>query len=327
MRLARFLPWAAVVALMAAPALGAPEPDSSLYGTATQLPNSGFTKVSQRMTVIEPRLSYEISACYQSLYPAALDHGGSVGSQQIEFRAQVSWRPTAEFSAGIVLHYDMQDWEFEPGQAFGSLPPWDALEHGVIVAPVEFLLAPPMGLMAAPFVEWAYEREAGASDALTFGSRVGIFGVVSPERRAGIGVTWHHRYFDTGMKPFWLVDWQLTDRLRLQNSVASSPQGPEGVELAWSLLPEWELAVGGVQLGDRFRLEPEGMEHGDLAEPSGTPVYARLSWQPIARLRADLYGGAVAAARIRRWDPDGVTIVDEDVAAVPMLAMVVSSHW
>lgn len=302
---------------------------ASLSGAsaAAPLPDSGFAEVTQPVPVIVPRLRYDITATYQSLFPADLERGGSAGSLRIDFRGEVAWRPTAEFSAGVLLHYDMQEWVFEPGPAFGTAPPWDALERGAVSAPIEFVLAPPMGLMISPFLEWAYEREAGASDALTYGARVGLLGVVSPGHRLGVGVTMHHQFFDTPRSYYWLVDWQLTDDLRLTNSVASGPLGPEGLEVAWTFVPRWEVAVGGVERSDRYRLEPEGREHGDIAESSGVPLYARVTFAAAPRLRADLYGGAVVSGRIRRWDPDGISLADEDVATVPLLAMTVSSHW
>jgi hypothetical protein len=293
----------------------------------TSLPDSGFTQVKQPVPVVEPRLRYRFYATYQSLFPAELEHGGSAGSERIEFRAGVTWRPTPEFAAGVALHYDLQEWVFESGGAFGSAPPWDALERGVATFPVELVFAPPFGAQVSPFVEWSYEREAGASDAMSYGTRVAALGVWGPRHRVGVGVTVHRQFFETHGAVFWLVDWELTPGLRLLNSVASGPFGPEGLELCWSLPPEWEVAVGGVGRSDRYRLEPEGMPAGDVAETGGVPTYARVAWGVGRRVRADLYGGMVAEARLKRWGSDGEEWVNEDIRSQPVLAMVVSSYW
>ena len=44
-------------------------------------------------------------------------------------------------------------------------------------------------------------------------------------------------------------------------------------------------------------------------------------------VRTDLYAGMVTASRLKRWDADGLALVDEDVAAVPMITVAVESSW
>ena len=271
--------------------------------------------------------TYSASTSLQSLFPADLASGGSVESQRIGVSAGVNWRPAPAFSAGVGLNYEAQDWTFKSAPAFGAAPPWSALERGSVSLPIGLALSPHFVTGLSPFAEWSYEREAGSGDALTYGASLSAFGILSPRLTLGGGAKVHHQYFRTKVTPFLIIGWQLTTQLRIANSQAAGPLGSGGVELRYAPAPKWEMSIGGVTRSDRFRLEAEGTPAGDLAEQGGIPAYARVSYGVGTRLRADAYAGMLANARLKRWNDAGTELVDEEVAAAPAVALVVSSRW
>ena len=274
-----------------------------------------------------PTFTTSVSTTVQSLFAAEMASGGSVASQRLGFSAGVNWRPAPPFSVGVSLNYEAQDWTFEAGPAFGAAPPWSALERGSVSLPLGLALSPHFFTGLSPFAEWSYEREAGASDALTYGASLSAFGIISPRFSLGGGAKLHHQYFRNKVTPFLIVSWQLSSKLRIANSQAAGPLGSGGVELRYAPAPKWEMSIGGVSRSDRFRLEPEGTASGDLAEQGGIPAYARVSYGVGTRLRADAYAGMLANARLKRWNDGGSELVDEEVAAAPAVALVLSSRW
>jgi hypothetical protein len=299
---------------------------------ASLLPSSVARAVEPAARAVEPaarasKFTYSASTTVQSLFAADMASGGSVASQRLGFSAGVNWRPAPAFSAGVGLNYEAQDWTFESGPAFGTTPPWSALERGSVSLPLGLALSPHFFTGLSPFAEWSYEREAGASDALTYGASLSAFGIISPRFSLGGGAKLHHQYFRTKVTPFLIVNWQLSTKLRIANSQAAGPLGSGGVELRYAPAPKWEMSIGGVTRSDRFRLEPEGTPAGDLAEQGGIPAYARVSYGVGTRLRADAYAGMLANARLKRWNDAGTELVDEEVAAAPAVALVLSSRW
>jgi hypothetical protein len=274
-----------------------------------------------------PSVTYSASTSLQSLFTAELASGGSVASQRLGVSAGVTWRPAPAFSSGVSLNYEAQDWTFESGPAFGAAPPWSALERGSVSLPIGLALSPHFVTGLSPFAEWSYEREAGASDALTYGASLSAFGIISPRFTLGGGAKVHHQYFRTKVTPFLIVGWQLSTKFRIANSQAAGPLGSGGVELRYTPAPKWEMSIGGVTRSDRFRLEPQGTPSGDLAEQGGIPAYARVSYGVGTRLRADAYAGMLANARLKRWNDAGSELVNEEVAAAPAVALVVSGRW
>ncbi len=210
---------------------------------------------------------------------------------------------------------------------FGPSPPWETLERGSVSLPLVLAFSPRFVTGASTFAEWSFEREAGASDALTYGATLNAFRVFSPRFVLGGGAKVHHQFFRTKVTPFLIINWQLTARLRIANSLAAGPLGSGGIELRYAPADKWEMSIGGVQRSDRFRMEPEGAPSGDIGEQGGLPFYARLAYGVGTRLRVDGYAGVLAKGRLQRWDADGTQLVDEDLATSPGLGVVVSSKW
>jgi len=271
--------------------------------------------------------TYTASTTYSTLLAADLADGGSAASQRVGVSAGVAWRPTPGFSIGTSLNYEAQRWAFETGPAFGVAAPWDALERGSASLPIVLALSRQFVTTASPFAEWSYERDAGTTDALTYGATLGAFGIFSPRLTLGGGAKVHHQFFRTKLTPFLIINWQLSSKLRIANSLAAGPLGSGGVELRYAPAPLWEVSVGGVTRSDRFRMEPEGTGSGDIGEQAGIPAYGRVSYGVGARLRVDAYVGALVSGHLRRFAPEGAELVDTKVSTAPGFALGVSSRW
>jgi len=289
------------------------------------MPSSMYSAPAPGTTTTQ--VAYNVSAMYQNLFPSDLESGGSAASDRFAFNAGLDWRPDAPFTAGVQLDYEWQGWDFQQASAFGSFPPWDALERGSVSLPAMLAVSPEVVAGFAPFTEWAFMREAGSSNGFTYGATFSAFGIFSRRLRLGAGVKVHHQFFSTTSTPFLIVDWKINEKVRVTDSQIAGLLGVGGLELRYAPAPRWELSVGGVQRFDRFRLASVGPGSGDIAEPSGIPVYGRVSYGLGMWVRTDLYAGMVTASRLRRWDSDGLALVDEDVAAVPMVTIAVESNW
>jgi hypothetical protein len=156
-----------------------------------------------------------------------------------------------------------------------------------------------LALFVAPQIEWDYESGASASDGQSYGAVVGVTKVFSPQLVLGLGAGIFRQIDENKVFPFVIVNWQLDDRWRLRNSLPAGPAGGAGLELAYAIDGNWEIAGGGAYREYRFRLRDDGPVPGGIGENRGIPLFARLTRKLGPQGRIDL-SLAVVGGRLKR---------------------------
>ena len=250
-----------------------------------------------------------------------LDKGGDFQWRGYGLKAGVSQQFTQAFSAGVSAQYGTERWEFSGMNAFGSAAPWRDIERPSLGLNLGYRLGGGRSVFVAPQVEWAYESGASAADGLSYGAVFGATQFYSPTLFVGLGLGVFRQIDKTKYFPFVIVNWQITDALRLSNPLPSGPAGGAGLELAYAWPAGWELAGGAAYRDYRFRLKSNGPVAAGLGQNSGVPVFARLTrkFGPAAQL--DLYAGYVLNGRLKVMNASGATVQQSDYGASPMLAL------
>lgn len=119
--------------------------------------------------------------------------------------------------------------------------------------------------------------------------------------------------------PFVIVNWKMTDRLRLANAAPAGSLGGAGVELRYAPTPDWELACG-VWRSDRWRMEDDGPAAGRVGETSFIPLLTRLSRKLGPKSRLDLCAGGSTSNKLTVKDSEGKEIAHDDYGIVPMMS-------
>jgi len=150
---------------------------------------------------------------------------------------------------------------------------------------------------------------------------VGATKVFSPKLILGLGAGVFRQIDETKVFPFVIVNWQIDDKWRLTNPLRAGPAGGAGLELAYALDANWELAGGGTYREYRFRLKDDGPVPGGIGENRGIPLFARLSRKLGQKGRVDLYAGAVVGGRLEVTSADGNTTISSDYRAAPLFGL------
>ena len=174
--------------------------------------------------------------------------------------ANVTRQFTPEFAAGLSLRYDYQDWKWDDPAAFGGAAPWSKLNAPVIGLNLSYAIAPDWRLGFNPAVEWSGESGANAGDSLSYGAVLSATRIFSPDLVLGVGAGVFRQIDETKVFPFLVVNWKITDRLRLGNPLQAGPAGGAGLELAYALSDRWE--AGGRWLLPLVSLSAEGRRRG-----------------------------------------------------------------
>ena len=256
-----------------------------------------------------------------------LDAGGSFRWNGVVAAGNVTWQLSSQFAAGLDLRYDFERWKFAGPGVFGDTAPWGDINRPAVGLKLAYQHSSDLAAFVAPQFEWDYESGAGAGNAQNFGAVVGVTKVFSPKLILGLGAGVFRQIDETKVFPFVIVRWQIDDRWRLGNPVQAGPAGGAGLELAYALDANWELAGGGTYREYRFRLKNDGPVPGGIGENRGIPVFARLSRKLGANGRVDLYAGAVLGGRLEVTSADGNKTTSSYYGAAPLLGITVAMDF
>jgi hypothetical protein len=256
-----------------------------------------------------------------------LEQGGDVQWSSSMISGSVTRQFVPAFAAGLALRCERQDWRFGSPGAFGGRAPWQRLQRPGASLNLSLALSRTLVVGASPMVEWAFDSKAGTADALIYGAALSAAKAFSPRFTLGAGASVSRQFYSVKSTPFVIVNWKLTDRLRIANAVPAGPLGGAGVELRYAPTPAWELAGGGVWRSDRWRLEDDGPAAGRVGETSFIPLLARLSRKLGPKARFDVHAGALTNNRVTVKDSDGRVITRDDYGVVPTISATVSGKF
>ncbi len=254
-------------------------------------------------------------------FGSRLSSGGDMADTRYLFRIGVNSPLTDTIEAGLDLSYELDDYRFSGPTRFGAGSPWGDIHTLGAGGRVSYRLAPGWSLLAMPSLKISREDGAAWDDAVTYG------GILSVNRRfgttltIGIGAGGFSNLEKVTVIPLAVVNWQITDRLRLGNPLRPGPTGPAGMELSYRLDDDWEMATGAAYRLNRFRLDKSGTIPGGIGEERAVPVWGRISCRLDRHLHLDLVAGAMLAGRVTVEDGGGHEMASDRYDPAPFISL------
>lgn len=264
-------------------------------------------------------VSYSISPVLHT--ESDLDGGGEAGFAGVLTTFGRSWTLDPQSSLGLRLRADYEDWSFDQVGGFGGAEPWGQLYRVGLSASYGVMTDGGWRLSLTPTVEYSGESGAEFSDALEYGATVSAARRINPDLTLGLGVGAFARIEENSLFPFLIIDWRITDRLRLSNPFLAGPAGPAGLEMSYALTPNWEAGIGASYRSYRHRLDQDGPFAGGVGENRYIPVYLRIGRDLSEGLKLSLYAGAATSATLRVEDANGNRLYEEDQDPAAMLGL------
>lgn len=254
-------------------------------------------------------------------FDATTDSHGKANSGSATISGSITRQVVTALTLGASASYSAERWTIADPAAFSQGTPWRDLRRVSIGVPMTLALSRSLLVGCTASAEWAGEQGVIQADAAIYGTVLSVAKVFNPRLTMGGGASLSHQFYSNKVSPFLIVNWRLSERLRIANAFSAGPEGGAGIELRCTLTPEWELAAGGVLRSDRYRLADSGAYPRAIGEKGGIPVFARASRKLGERLRADVYAGVLAQGRIRIKDDDGNELATTRYPAQPALAV------
>jgi hypothetical protein len=264
-----------------------------------------------------PKFSINAVTLYQS--ETAVDGGGNLKVVRYGLSAGALKSVTENLRVGIGLVYELDDYDFSGLTGYPVVKPWDVIYRLGVSIPFIYSLDPQWRLFISPNLQWAGEGNAEKGDALTYGGVLGVSYAFRTDLTLGFGAGAFSNLGKTTVFPYLAVNWQITEKMKLGNPFRTSPAGPAGLELTYTLNRNWEASLGGAYRSYRFRLNEDGAISNGIGESKFVPLYLRLSYNLSPQARLDVYGGVSFFNQIRINNSEGDEIYQTNYS-VPVLA-------
>jgi hypothetical protein len=254
--------------------------------------------------------------------------GGSFRTAGVILRGTVDGPIGDRRRAGLTISYDYTSYDFSssPG-VFGQAKPWTNVHHLGVAGMLLFLGPDPWGFFVSPSVDAFLERGASWSEALAYGGVLAAARNFEPDRRIGLGVSIFDRLERLWVLPFLLVDWRLTDRLRLVNPLPAGPTGGAGLELAYDLGREFTLGAGAAYRSSRFRLSEDGPFPNGIGELHAFATFVHAGGRLGRSIALDIYAGALLGGALRVEDSGGDRIDERDFDPAPLVGATITGQF
>ena len=248
-----------------------------------------------------------------------LDSGGRFNWAGGIANATVTRQFTPQLSAGLGARYEYQSWNFSDPVAFGNAAPWKNLNAPSVDVRFTYAWAPDLFINVVPTVAWTYESGANTGDALTYGAVASVAKAFSPDLLLGLGVSAFRRVDKTQALPFFIVNWKISDKLRINNPFQAGPAGGAGIELVYAPDDRWEFAEGVTYRSYRFRLASDNATPNGIGENSFIPLFLRVTRKLTKDARVDFYGAIVTGGKLKVDTESGGGLYSDNYKIGPAL--------
>ncbi len=264
-------------------------------------------------------LGFSISAATTHQFGADIDTGGSFNVTRLIVRAGTRYAFSEGSFVGLTVGYGFDDYSFSPDAQVAGLAPWGKTRNLTVSAPIFFAIGDRWQALLIPNLRMAAERTEDWGEGLMGGFISGVSYRFSDRFAIGPGIGLATEI--TGSPtvfPVILIDWKITERLRMETGRGLGATRGPGVVLSYQAARLWQMQVGFRFEQARFRLGPEAASPMGIGEDRSFPVIAGVRFGfPFASV--SLIGGAEFGGRLRIEDGRGNLIGESSHAPAPFI--------
>ena len=262
-----------------------------------------------------PQFTVAVAPFYQ--FDAGIDDGGTMNVASYYFSVGALLPLKQDLMIGVGVIYEMDDFHFSGVRSLPIASPWDKVQRYGLAVPLTYTLNEQWRLVFVPMAQFSGETNARWSSSLVYGGVVSVSYGFGSRSFIGLGVGAFSNIEKISVFPFVAVNWQITDRWRLQNPLQTSPAGPAGLELSYAIDKNWEIGIAGAYRYQRFRLNKNGPIPNGVGEYTRLPLVAKIAYT-YNPFTFNLYGGVSLRNRLWLADPsgDGLYQTKHDPAAL-----------
>ena len=260
-------------------------------------------------------LQFTAGARFEHQFKSEIDDGGSMTVSRFNAGLGVGAPITDRLSINGLLRYEYDHYRFRGSSgAFGGDQPWRNVHTVSFGAVLNADLTNDWRVFGGPIFQFSGESGARATDSFIGGGIIGTSFDFSDDLTIGGGVGIVSQIEDSvRVFPVIVLNWQITEELRLSSQSARSASDFGGLELIYQFHPQWEVAFGGAYRFRRFRLDSSDTDASrGVGQDSYLPLWGRITYNFAPQASVTAFGGASLNGRLDLEDRDGNRLARED---------------
>jgi hypothetical protein len=269
------------------------------------------------------RFSY--TPLYQ--FETDLDSGGEFDVQRHFLRFDATRRVNREWMVGIGLSFDYERWNFSGIAGLDGVDLWDDIYRPGVSVPVFFSPSSRWRFGFIPAMDMAGATGAQAGESISYGAVLSAAYVFGPDLMLGLGGGVFNRLDELEAFPYIVIDWKITDRLRLTNPFQAGPVGPAGLELIFTPDPVWEMGLGGAYRSYRFRLDDSSAVPDGIGQVDFWALFVRAGYRLGQHVALDVQGGALIDGSITIENENAHQLGKTGTDPAPFVGMTVRGRF
>ncbi|MGB5984434.1 MAG: DUF6268 family outer membrane beta-barrel protein [Desulfobacterales bacterium] len=274
-----------------------------------------------------PTTLYQLSYTPLYQFDTDLDSGGSFDVQRHLLRIGASRALNRSWTLGVGLSFDYEHWNFSGIDGLAGADLWDDIYRPGISLPLFYSTANRWRFGIIPSFDMAAASGADTGESLSYGAVLSAARSIRPGLMIGVGVGLFERLDQGEVFPYVVIDWKISDRLRLSNPFQAGPVGPAGLELSYRTADAWELGLGGAYRSYRFRLDDSSAVEEGIAEVDFWAPFARMGRKLGEQIWLDLNGGVLLNGNITIEDKDSDKLGDSDYDPTPFVGLTLRGRF
>ena len=292
------------------------------WGQSSTAPSSSQpAPADDAAPTLQPKFSVSTGVAHQ-FETNINDDGGKFSLTRYGIGASLKIPIDQRLSLTNALNYEHDTYQFSGT----GVKPWDdsnLLTYGLQVG---YGITRQWSLFGGPTLGFSAESDAKWSNAFIYGGMVGVNWQPNADLSLGFGLIASQPIEDdTFYFPLIMVDWKITENLRLHNA-RSQPgvRGGAGIELVWTFVPKWDLSLGGAYERRTFRLDSESVSPNGVARNTSLPVYLSLRWNPTPQWSLGVLGGVAFGGELRVETRSGDWVSTTNYEPAPFVGAMIS---
>jgi len=263
------------------------------------------------------KTTLDFNAVHQ--FGTSIDSGGKAEVTRAGFELRVDTAMTDIDDLQFRFQYQRDDWDFS-GAGFGATNPWGTID--TIDASFQWLhqYNETTKWFASGLVRSSYEDSY--SDGVVLGGALGLIHSYSSNVTLGLGLgVIEQQKDDELLFPVFVLEWNISETLRLTSDISSRFGSRTGVELVWSPQNDWSFGLGVAYDYNRFRLDNTGVAPGGAGEATSIPLSLRATRHVSPTFDLTLYGGIAFGGKLEVINAASKTISSTDYDAAGMIGV------
>jgi len=277
--------------------------------------NTTLTIILFVVPVVQDQSQFDATLNFHAVhqFSTSIDGGGKVEVT----RTGVELRFTNEISTlddlQIRFQYQQDDWDFS-GTGFGALNPWSKITTFDFSVQWTHEFNSTTSWFVGALARSSYEDTF--SEGFVVGGTVGVVHSFNSNLTLGLGVGVIEQVIDdTRVFPLFVIEWQLSDTLRLTSDISTRFGSRAGVELEWAPRSDWSLGLGISSDYSRFSLDKTGIAPNGAGEATSYPLTLRATYHASPNFDFTIYGGIVFSGQLEVINSASAVINKQDYSS------------